>query len=140
MRLQFISLVIMPGGVHSGYLRKYQDWKLCVKSLKNFIRYKVKIMLATFVEGDLKAPFSIATTPRCRRECYSIPWIAPPYPWSSPYSAECLARWHQVPFFESLVWLDLGLNPSHLDHWLTLYSLGQWPVYSSLKKDIVWRI
>ena len=28
---------------------------------------------ATLVEGDPKAPFSIATTPRCRR--YSIPWI-----------------------------------------------------------------
>ena len=29
-------------------------------------------------------------------------------------------------FFESLVWLDLGLNPSLPDHWWTLYSLGQW--------------
>ena len=40
-----------------------------------------------------------------------------------------LARWHQVPFFESLVWLDFGLNPSLLDHGRTLYSLGQWPSY-----------
>ena len=32
--------------------------------------------------------------------------------------------WHQVPFFESLVWLDLGLDPGLLDHWWTLYSLG----------------
>ena len=29
---------------------------------------KNKVKLATFVEGDLKAPFSIATTPKCRRE------------------------------------------------------------------------
>ena len=29
------------------------------------------------VEGDLKAPFSIATALRCRRACYSFPWIAP---------------------------------------------------------------
>ena len=43
---------------------------LCLKSEK----------LATLVEGDPKAPFSIATTPRCRRRCYSIPWIAPLYP------------------------------------------------------------
>ena len=31
-----------------------------------------------------------------------------------------------MPFFESLVWLDLGLNPGLPDHWRTLYALGQW--------------
>ena len=36
--------------------------------------------LATIVEGDPKAPFSIATTPRCRGGRNSIPWIAPLYP------------------------------------------------------------
>ena len=36
--------------------------------------------VATIVEGDPKAPFSIATTPRCRGGRYSIPWIAPLYP------------------------------------------------------------
>ena len=45
--------------------------------------------LATIVEGDPKAPFSIATTPRCRGGRYSIPWIAPLYPWTVPYNAEC---------------------------------------------------
>ena len=83
--------------------------------------------LATIVKGDPKVPFSIATTPGCRGGRYFIPGIAPLYPWSSPYSVECLARLHQVPFFESLVWLDLGLNLGHPDHWRTLYSLGQWP-------------
>ena len=38
------------------------------------------VKLATVVEGDPKAPFSIATTPRCRGGHYSFPWIAPlPY-------------------------------------------------------------
>ena len=32
------------------------------------------------VEGDQKAPFSIATTLRCREEHYFILWIAPLYP------------------------------------------------------------
>ena len=32
-----------------------------------------KVKLATIVEGDPKAPFSIATTPRCRGGCYSFP-------------------------------------------------------------------
>ena len=39
-----------------------------------------KVKLATVVECDLKVPFSIATTPRCRGGCYSILWIAPLYP------------------------------------------------------------
>ena len=34
------------------------------------------------MEGDPKAPFSLATTPRCRRGRNSIPWIAPLYTWS----------------------------------------------------------
>ena len=29
--------------------------------------------------GDQKAPFSIATTPRCKGGRYSFPWIAPLY-------------------------------------------------------------
>ena len=46
-----------------------------------------RIMLATVVEGDAKAPFSIATTPRCRGGRYSFPWIAPFYPWYVPFMA-----------------------------------------------------
>ena len=38
----------------------------------------IYIKLATLVKGDPKAPFSIATTPRCRRGHYS--WITPLYP------------------------------------------------------------
>ena len=37
--------------------------------------YKVKVKLATIVEGNPKAPFSIATTPRCRRGRYSFPGL-----------------------------------------------------------------
>ena len=42
--------------------------------------YSKKVKLATIVKGDPKAPFSIATTPRCRGGRYSIPRIAPLYP------------------------------------------------------------
>ena len=41
---------------------------------------KLLLKLATVVEGDPKAPFSIATTPRCRGRYYVFPWIAPLYP------------------------------------------------------------
>ena len=48
-----------------------------------------KVKLATLVEGDRKAPFLTATKLRCRGGRYSIPLIAPLYPWSLPYNAEC---------------------------------------------------
>ena len=57
--------------------------------VKNSQRSKVKVKLATIVEGYPKAPFSIATTPRCRGGRYSFPRISPLYPWSVPYNAEC---------------------------------------------------
>ena len=90
----------------------------------NYLIFDI-VKLATLVKGNPKVPLSITTTPRCRGGHCSIPRIAPLYPWSSPYSAECLTRRHQVPFFESLKGLDLGLNPGLLDHWRILYSLGQ---------------
>ena len=40
----------------------------------------IKVKLATLVESEPKAPFSIATTPRCKGGHYSLPWIAPLYP------------------------------------------------------------
>ena len=52
-------------------------------------RKKKNIKLVTVVESDLKAPFSIATTLRCRGGCSSFPWIAPLYTWSFLYNAEC---------------------------------------------------
>ena len=48
-----------------------------------------KSKVGDHIEGDQKAPFSIATTPMYRGGCYSIPRIAPLYPWSLPYNEEC---------------------------------------------------
>ena len=36
---------------------------------------KEEVKLATLDEGNPKALFSIATTPRCRRGCYTIPGL-----------------------------------------------------------------
>ena len=41
-----------------------------------------QVKLATLVVGDPKVPFPVATTPRCSGGRYSIPRIAPLYPWS----------------------------------------------------------
>ena len=48
-----------------------------------------KVKLATVVEGDQKASFSIASTQRCREGRYSFSWIAALYPWYVRYIAEC---------------------------------------------------
>ena len=71
------------------------------------------------VEGNQKAPFSIATTPKCRGGRYSFPWIAPLY--TRTYLILLNVKQGGI---KSLVRRDLGLNPGLLDHWRTLYPLG----------------
>ena len=67
--------------------KKEFDFFKCLLELNlNFVIKSIKgkrikkLKLTTLVEGDPKAPFSIATTPRCRGGRYSIPRIAPLYP------------------------------------------------------------
>ena len=40
------------------------------------VKRSIKKLLSTLVESDSKAPFLIATTPRCRGGRCSFPWIA----------------------------------------------------------------
>ena len=75
---------------------------------------------ATLVEGDPKAPFSIATTPRCRGGHCSFLWIAPFYPWFLPLLLSVKQGGIKYHFF-SLWYDDLGLNPGLLGHGWTLY-------------------
>ena len=67
--------------------------KLSLSAVKNNINIicveKHRYKLATLVKKKPKDPFSIATTLRCRGGCYSLPWIAPLYPWSLLYNIEC---------------------------------------------------
>ena len=76
---------------------------------------KIKVKLMTLFEGDPKAHLR-----------WGIGEGAILYPWSLSYIAECYAKRHQVPFFESLVWLNQGLNTGLPGHWRTLYSLSKW--------------
>ena len=65
---------------------------MCHKNQTKIFNYTIALfttMFATVVEGDPKAPFSIATTPRCMYGRYSFPWIATLYPLYVPYNAEC---------------------------------------------------
>ena len=44
------------------------------------VPYDNHLVISKVVKSNSKAPFSIATTPRCRGGHYSFPWIAPLYP------------------------------------------------------------
>ena len=57
-----------------------QQWKL------HFLIDKLNLPIV--IEGDSKAPFSIATTPMCMCERHSFRGIAPPYPWYVLYNSE----------------------------------------------------
>ena len=99
-----------------------------------------KVKLATVVEGDQKAPFSIATTPRCSRRRYSFPWIAPLKPLYVHYGW-VLSKKVSSTIFKSLVWRDLGLNTGLPDHWRTLYPLDQWIQFSVITQfNSIWQI
>ena len=82
--------------IYKTLLRPYIEYstQACAPLLRNRI-WNIIMRLegiqskVTLVEGDLKAPFSLATTPRWKGGRYSIPWIAPLYSWSLPYNAEC---------------------------------------------------
>ena len=102
--------------VNSSLLSTKYVYKSCIKL----------IYIYQYSLNNLKVPFSIATTLRCRGGRYSFPWIAPLYPWYVPYKADRLAKRYQVPFLKYLVWPDLELNPGLLGHWRTLNPLGQW--------------
>ena len=54
--------------------------KIRVPLISIYIYISKKVKLATVVKGDQKAPFSKATTPRCRGGRNSFPWIGPLYP------------------------------------------------------------
>ena len=64
------------------YLSLYNYLHMIIISICYLKLYCKKVKLVIVVEGDLKAPFSIATTSSCRGGRYSFPWIAPLYPWS----------------------------------------------------------
>ena len=61
-------------------------------------RYTSYISSPTFVEGDPKAPFSIATSPKCGGRALPLTLKCSTYPWSISYNAESWANRHQVPF------------------------------------------
>ena len=106
------------GGFRSKSLTILNISTFCL-SLSISLWISIKVKSTTMVKGETKAPFSIATTPRCREGCYSIPWIALLILDWYLYNAE-YKQASRTFFFFFLVWLDLGLNLGLPDHWQTL--------------------
>ena len=73
-----LALLLIPlwlGEVISVRVQAMDQLVLFERNTNYYTRVKVK--LTTVVEGDQKAPFSMATTPSCRGGRHSFPWIAP---------------------------------------------------------------
>ena len=60
--------------------------------------------MATLVEGDPKAPFLIATTPRCKGGRFSFPWIAPLY--LDPYLIMLSVKQGNIKYHFLSLWYD----------------------------------
>ena len=88
---------------------------------------EVKKKLATFVEGNSKAPFSIATAPRCWEGRYSTLPLTLLHFTLDAYLIMLSVKQGSINYHFLSLWyeIDVGLNPGLPDHWRTLYSLGQ---------------
>ena len=107
----------------------YKKKKKKKKQLSSGFYHSSKVIkLATVVEGDAKAPFSIATTLSRRGmglsfPCSTLPLIRILRCW-------VFSKKYKVKFFESSVRLDQRVNPGLPGHWRTLYSIGYTQVTS----------
>ena len=82
--------------------------------------------MATVVQGYPKAPFSIATTLRCRGGHYSFPWIAPLYPSNVPYNAKVLSKEVSSTTFWVFVMTQPEIEPQSPGPLANSLSLSQW--------------
>ena len=81
-------------------------------------------MSARVVEGDPKATFSIASTPRFRGRRHSFPWICPPYSWSMPSKAK--VKLHQTSFFWVFCMTRPAIEPRYPGPLVNTVHIGQW--------------
>ena len=81
--------------------------------------------MATVVECDHKALFSIATTPRCRGGRYSFPWIAP-LPLMHTLYCWVLSKEVSSTIFKVIGMMRAGIERRPPYHLRTINTLGQW--------------
>ena len=101
----------------------------CISNFMNqmltFCQYIMRFYLyklTSLIEGDPKAPFSIAKTPRRRRGHYSFPGLL--HFTLDPYLVmlsvkQSRIKYHFLSFLYDLTW---DWTPDLLDRWWTLYS------------------
>ena len=75
-----------------------------------------KVKLATIAEDDQKAPFSIATTLRCKGGRYSFTWIVPLYPWYSWVLSKEVSSTNYKVFDMTRPGIE-PRSPEHSTHW-----------------------
>ena len=81
--------------------------------------------MATVVEGNQNAPFSIATTPIYREGRYSFPWIAL-FILDTYLILLSVSKEVSSTIFKVFGMTRPGIKPRSPDSWRTLYPLDQW--------------
>ncbi len=76
-------------------------------AILDYMILHIIIKLVTIVEGDPKAPFSIATTPRCSGGWYSFPWIA----LFDPYLIMLSVKQEGIKYHFKTLWYDTIYQP-----------------------------
>ena len=94
------------------YIIKYTVFR-CIYYLSLWV--KNHRTFDTLVEGDSKVSFSIATTSMFSGGRYSIPWIAPLYPWSLLHNAECI-KYHFLSIWYDSTWDWTAVSPTIGEH------------------------
>ena len=93
-----------PGDLILPNWSKWEKFRDCYSIF--FVEHeKSRVKLATVVEGNPKALFLLAITPRWRGGCNSFLWIAPLYPWY-PYNAvkQGGIKYHFLNFWYDSTW------------------------------------
>ena len=101
-----------------------------MEKLKVLIRHVVK--LATIVEGNPKAPFSIATTPRCRGGRYSFPGLL--YFTLDPYLIMLSVKQGGIKYHFLSLWYDSTWDWTQVSRAIGEHSRGSLRITKKKKK------
>ena len=102
-----------------GYLCWWHDMMMMTYYYNRWYVVDFGIPSNTLFEGIPKVPFSLAISPKCSGGRYSFPWIAQ-LTLDLHLDLNVKQGGIKYHFYESLVWLDLGLNAGLPGHKQTL--------------------
>ena len=115
---------LLPVEAEMKQSRNWKDFNFIITLFRVVWRHVNKVKLVTLIDGGPKAPFSIATTLRCRGGHYTFSWIASLYSWSLPVPY-ILETYSLAIFSMPSLWVALGseVEKIHLCVYTSIVSL-----------------